>query len=68
MSILVIGAAGFVGGHLAKKLCGLGHRVSGIDIDGIKAKQVCNQIFRSIAAILVDNLLCKIVLGRNMSK
>ncbi|MDR1890745.1 MAG: NAD-dependent epimerase/dehydratase family protein [Puniceicoccales bacterium] len=40
MNILVIGAAGFVGSHLAKKLCALGHRVSGIDTDNVRAKQV----------------------------
>ncbi|MDR2776446.1 MAG: NAD-dependent epimerase/dehydratase family protein [Puniceicoccales bacterium] len=40
MSILVIGAAGFVGSHLVKKLGALGHRVCGIDIDNGRAKQV----------------------------
>ncbi len=30
-SILVTGAAGFIGFHLSKKLCGLGYRVTGLD-------------------------------------
>ncbi|MDR1233130.1 MAG: NAD-dependent epimerase/dehydratase family protein, partial [Puniceicoccales bacterium] len=40
MSVLVIGAAGFVGSHLVKKLGALGHRVCGMDIDNVRAKQV----------------------------
>ncbi|MDR1457640.1 MAG: NAD-dependent epimerase/dehydratase family protein [Puniceicoccales bacterium] len=40
MSILVIGAAGFVGSHLVKRLGVLGHRVCGMDIDNMRAKQV----------------------------
>lgn len=31
MHILVTGAAGFIGSHLAERLVGLGHRVSGLD-------------------------------------
>ncbi|MDR2737636.1 MAG: NAD-dependent epimerase/dehydratase family protein [Puniceicoccales bacterium] len=40
MNILVLGAAGFVGSHLVKKLSTLGHRVSAVDIDNARAKQV----------------------------
>ncbi|MDR1528542.1 MAG: NAD-dependent epimerase/dehydratase family protein [Puniceicoccales bacterium] len=40
MSILVIGAAGFVGSHLVKRLGALGYRVCGMDIDNVRAKQV----------------------------
>ncbi|HPS02646.1 MAG TPA: NAD-dependent epimerase/dehydratase family protein, partial [Candidatus Sumerlaeota bacterium] len=31
MKILVTGAAGFVGSHLAERLTGLGHTVVGLD-------------------------------------
>jgi len=31
MKILVTGAAGFIGSHLAERLCGLGHEVVGVD-------------------------------------
>lgn len=40
MNILVIGAAGFVGSHLVKRLSTLGYHISGIDIDNVRAKQV----------------------------
>jgi len=31
MRVLVTGAAGFIGSHLAERLAGLGHAVSGVD-------------------------------------
>jgi UDP-glucose 4-epimerase len=40
MNILVVGAAGFIGSHLVKKLCALGHRVVGVDVDGTRARHV----------------------------
>ncbi len=41
MHILVTGAAGFVGSHLAERLLALGHTVSGIDnLDGYYAREL----------------------------
>jgi UDP-glucose 4-epimerase len=40
MSVLVIGAAGFVGSHLAKVLISSGYRVCGIDTNAERAKAV----------------------------
>jgi UDP-glucose 4-epimerase len=37
MNILVIGAAGFMGSHLVKKLRALGHRVSAVDVNATAA-------------------------------
>jgi UDP-glucose 4-epimerase len=43
MRVLVIGAAGFIGSHLVKKLEAMGHRVVGVDIDGTRARQVLSK-------------------------
>jgi UDP-glucose 4-epimerase len=40
MNVLVIGAAGFIGAHLVKKLKAQGYRVAGLDVDGQKGKLV----------------------------
>ncbi|MDR3144512.1 MAG: NAD-dependent epimerase/dehydratase family protein [Puniceicoccales bacterium] len=43
MNVLVIGAAGFIGSHLAKKLHSLGHRVCGADSNSDRAKHVLDK-------------------------
>jgi UDP-glucose 4-epimerase len=39
MNVLVLGAAGFIGSHLIRKLVADGHRVSAVDVNGALAKR-----------------------------
>jgi UDP-glucose 4-epimerase len=43
MNVLVVGAAGFIGSHLVKKLVAMGNRVVGIDVDGTRARKVLDR-------------------------
>lgn len=51
MNIVVTGAAGFIGSHLAEQLAKLGHRVVGLDsFDGYYARELKDANARTLAA------------------
>jgi uncharacterized protein YbjT (DUF2867 family) len=57
MSILVVGATGFVGGEIARKLAGQNHRVAGL-VRGGNAHPKAKQL-RSVGIEIIAGDLCR---------